>query len=340
MREAESPGETAEVPQLVTAARFSEADRSRAHYESFFLKACHPGGGLGLWIRYTVHKRRDAEAKGFVWFTLFDAEKGVVASKAAHAGPTTPPGTYIRVGDSVFGAGAVSGAAVSEQLDASWELQFRGSEPPVCHLPRVAYNAPLPRTKLLSPHPHVLFSGRVHAGDRTVELEGWPGTVGHNWGSEHAQRAIWIHGASFEGHEEAWLDLALARVKVGPVTTPWVAHGELSLDGRRHRLGGIKRVRGTEVDEAVETCRFALDGDGIRLTGRAGAARRDFVGWIYAQPNGRERQTINCSIADLRLEVARPGAEPLTLEAAGGAAYELQMEERYAQIPVQPFSDG
>jgi hypothetical protein len=58
--------------------------RSAGHYESFYVKACHPSGGLGVWIRYTVHKRPGAEAKGFVWFTLFDAEAGVIASKAEY----------------------------------------------------------------------------------------------------------------------------------------------------------------------------------------------------------------------------------------------------------------
>jgi len=65
-----------------------------------------------------------------------------------------------------------------------------------------------------------------------------------------------------------------------------------------------------------------------------------FVGWIYAQPDGAERQTVNCSIADLRLTVARPHKPPLQLSSVGTAAYELQMRERYTAIPVQPFPDG
>ena len=94
------------------------------------------------------------------------------------------------------------------------------------------------------------------------------------------------------------------------------------------------------MDEHVESCRFSLQGDGLRVAGNVGAARQNFVGWLYAQPRGGERQTINCSIADLRLDVSSPGAGPAALELTGGAAYELQMEERYPAIPVQPFADG
>ena len=59
-----------------------------------------------------------------------------------------------------------------------------------------------------------------------------------------------------------------------------------------------------------------------------------------ADPKVGERQTINCSIADLRLDVSRPGAGAVALELTGAAAYELQMQERYPAIPVQPFADG
>jgi hypothetical protein len=202
------------------------------------------------------------------------------------------------------------------------------------------YGAPLPRTKLVSPHPHVTFAGWVDIGSRRIELSGWPGMVGHNWGSEHARRTIWIHGAGFAGRPDDWLDLAIARVGLGPLTTPWIANGALCLDGRRHRLGGLGRIASTRIEENVESCRFRLKGEAIELDGTVGAPGRSFVGWEYAQPAGAKRQTINCSIADLHLKVARPGAAPVTLELAAAAAYELQMEERYAAIPTQPFPDG
>jgi hypothetical protein len=202
------------------------------------------------------------------------------------------------------------------------------------------YRAALPRTKVLSPHPHVVFWGWVEAGGQRIDIEGWPGTVGHNWGAEHAKRAIWLHGSNFDGHRDGWLDVAIARVGVGPLTTPWVATGELCLDGRRHRLGGLGRVRSTRIEEAVERCRFRIPGRDVTVEGNVETPRDHFVGWIYAQPSGAERQTINCSIADLRLEVNRAGLAPVTLAVQGGAAYELQMDERYPPIPVQPFPDG
>ena len=59
-------------------------------------------------------------------------------------------------------------------------------------------------------------------GREPLRVDGWPGMVGHNWGSEHAERWIWLHGVAFDG-DDAWLDLALGRVRVAGRLTPWLA---------------------------------------------------------------------------------------------------------------------
>lgn len=63
-------------------ARFPIAGPGDGLYESFYLKACHPDDPLALWVRYTVHKAPHADARGSLWFTLFDAgADGPVAVK-------------------------------------------------------------------------------------------------------------------------------------------------------------------------------------------------------------------------------------------------------------------
>src|ERR1700742_1279224 len=89
-----------------TAARFLALADGAGHYESFYLKACHPAGGLGVWIRYTVHKRPGAEPTGSLWFTLFDAEAGrPYAVKQTLPGPAAGGGDWLRIGDSAIGPG-------------------------------------------------------------------------------------------------------------------------------------------------------------------------------------------------------------------------------------------
>ena len=54
--------------------RFPKVAAKAGHYESFYIKACRPGGGQGIWIRHTVHKRPGAEPKASIWFVLFDRD--------------------------------------------------------------------------------------------------------------------------------------------------------------------------------------------------------------------------------------------------------------------------
>src|ERR687885_1633853 len=108
-----------------TAARFPHVASGRGHYESFYIKACHPSERLGAWIRYTVHKRPGAAPTGSLWFTLFDRSAGGPrASKLTLPDPRAGDGDWIRVGDASLGPGAAAGAAPSDRCEPAWELRF------------------------------------------------------------------------------------------------------------------------------------------------------------------------------------------------------------------------
>ena len=82
------------------AARFPAVAVADGHYESFYLKACHPVDPVAVWIRYTVHKAPESQPTGSVWFTLFDAAAdGPRAVKATLAGPETGEGRHVEIGD-------------------------------------------------------------------------------------------------------------------------------------------------------------------------------------------------------------------------------------------------
>jgi hypothetical protein len=322
-------------------ARFAAVAPAAGHYESFYLKAADAASRRALWLRYTVHKRPGAVAVGSLWATLFD-EGGPYAAKVTLAPDQLGAGgaDYLRIGASRIGPDGAFGTI--PQLGAAWQLSFDGDEPPFPYLPHPRmYTARLPRTKALSLRPAIRISGEATVRGRTVTLDGWPGMIGHNWGAEHAERWIWTHGTAFAEQPEAWLDATIGRLKVGRWTTPWVANGCLSLDGVRHRLGGLGRTRATHVEEAPERASFTLPGDGIVVRGEVGAPRADVVGWVYSDPAGAggQHHTAHCAIADMTLTVTRPDRPPLTLTVAGGATYELGMRERDHGIPIQPFTD-
>jgi hypothetical protein len=325
-------------------ARFPRVAAKAGHYESFYIKACRPGGGQGIWIRHTVHKRPGAEPKASIWFVLFDREgEGPRATKltVGAEGLSAPVGSWIRVGKAEIGPGHASGSIDTEALAASWELSFSGDAAPCRYLPADwLYEAPLPRTKFVAPFPDARFSGRLVLDGEEVELDGWPGMIGHNWGSEHAERWVWLEGTGFEGEERTYFDAGAARVKAGPWTTPWLPAGMLVLDGVEHRLGGLGQIGSASIEAAPTSCEFILPGKDIVVHGSVSASRKDFVGWVYADPKGPEHHTVNCSVSDLELTVERPAEPARRLTLSAGAAYELGMRESDHGIPIQPYPDG
>jgi len=108
----------------------------------------------------------------------------------------------------------------------------------------------------------------------------------------------------------------------------------------RQVLGGPGRWRATRVAEGAEGCEFVLPGRGLSVRGTVRAARKDLVGWVYADPAGGCHDVVNCSIATMSFVVLRRGRAPLSLSCAGGAAYELGMREHDHGVPLQPYPDG
>jgi hypothetical protein len=311
-----------------TIARFPAVRRSAGHYESFYLKAARPAGGQAAWIRYTVWKAPGAEPVGSLWCTLFDTSLArPLAWKASYPDPTSVPGEYVRVGDGRLTAESARGP--------SWRLSITGDAPPFPYLQRPwMYRAPVPRTKAESLHPTVRLSGHVEVAGHRLLLDGWPGMVGHNWGSEHAERWVWLHGTGFAEAPEAVLDVTLGRIRIAGRTSPWIANGFVELAGHRHRLGGPQRVRTTRVVEAPDRCDFVLPGSAVTVSGRITTEPGRTVGWAYADPGGGHHDTLHSSLADLELRV---GDRRLTLAAA--ASYEIGMRAYDHGIPIEPYPD-
>lgn len=322
-------------------AVFPDAPAKAGMYESFYLRAVAPEEPVGVWVRCTVHKRPGERAKGSVWCTAFDARGGRPwMQKLTSDELSAPDDAWIAIDSSRMGDGYAAG----ECGGARWSLRIEALEPELRHLPSGwMYRAPLPRTKLTSPTPSARLQGMFELPDgRALALEGWRGMVGHNWGAEHAERWIWLHGVGFEEDESAWLDVALGRIVVAGRMTPWVANGAVGLDGERYRIGGLG-ARGLRVQESTEGCRLSLPGPkGLRIEANVSVPAESGAGWRYADPDGGEHEVANCSVARVELDVAGPrgrGARGLTSQ--HGGAYELGMRAGEAHdVPIAPFPDG
>jgi hypothetical protein len=312
---------------------------SGGRYESHYLRAVDPARPRGAWIRHTSHQRPGEAPTGASWCTVWDADAGPpYAVKQSLPEPAFP--AAVRSSGRTGGAPPFSGRAEAAGRSAAWELEPAGSGPGLRHLPRAwMYRAPLPRTKSESPLPDAVFTGWIEADGRRTEVAGWRGMVGHNWGSEHAERWVWLHALGFAEAPGAWIDLVLGRVRIGGRTTPWVGNGAVALDGSRLRLGGLGRVRSTRVDARPGSLNAVVGGAAATVRVSVAAPLDQTVAFVYSDPGGGEHHALNCSIAEVRLRVERPGRPPVELATAFGGAYELGVRETDHGVPLQPFPD-
>lgn len=282
-------------------------------YESYYLVAHDLHAPRALWIRYTIHQEPGVAPIGFRWLSWFDGDARPVAGRDRDL-PTAGDDAWLRIGEGAIRAREAFGSAG----DANWDLRFEPLEALLAYLPSARmYQGALPKTKPLSLSPRVRFSGTVRIGATSHTLDGWEGMVGHNWGSEHASRWVWLHGL-FEGGD--WIDIVAARVALGPVTTPWIANGALSIDGTRHRLGGMARARSTKIEATPTRARLQLPGDRTVVSAEVRAAAP--VHWDYADPHGGAHEVTHSSIASLDLEI-RTGQVIKRLSTPFVASYEL-----------------
>jgi hypothetical protein len=301
----------------------------RGRYESRFLRAVDPDRARAVWIRQTTHARPGEPATAAAWCTVW--EDG--APWAVKGSGRRPTGR--------LDAGTAEGSAAAQGHRARWELAITATEPRLRHLTRPwMYRAPLPRTKLESPQPGATVSGWVELDGRRLELTGWPGTTGHNWGSEHAASWVWLHGVAFAEEPGAWLDVALGRVRLGPLLTPWVANGAIRFaGGQRALVGGLGRR--AAVDAQPGRLEATLSGPGgLRLAIVATAPLDRTVGFVYTDPAGGGHDVLNCSVAALAVDVERGDSRPRRLTTEHGGAYELGLPAGTAHgVALQPYPD-
>lgn len=314
-------------------------------YESWYARLVSPDQPLAVWIRYTIDKVPGQEATGTVWFTLFDGEaERPVARRQQELPASVPDQGWVEIGESTIGPGGLRGGC----FEASWDLTFTPRAPALFHLPRPKlYDFPVPKTNPISPVPDGDFAGVIEAGDRRISLEGWRGMIGHNWGSEHAERWIWLHGSCFEEEPDAWIDIAMGRLRIAGRLLPWVANGAVHSGGQTRRVGGLF-ARGVEVTETPRRleARVPVNGGGS-LGFEINSPENLTVGWQYgdpADPDAEAHEVANCSAAAMTAELSLPDTAGIVLTTQHGAVYELGMTETDHGIPIStgfpPGSSG
>lgn len=307
--------------------RLPTAPLGAALYESHYLTATCPDGGRAVWVRHTALKRPGEPARLTAWLTLFD-----VAAPAPRALRVTAPEPVADPGGSwwrsslgeigpCFARGEMSDVGGALRLErARWELTWQPLAGELAYLPaRRLYDRALPRSAGAALVPAGTANGRVVLDGVEVAVAGWQAMVGHNWGADHAHRWCWLHAGGLGDDGRGWLDLVLARIRLGPALTPWIAAGAVELEDRRWVPTPLRRVTcarsGERTEVAVPLSRRSALHVSVEAPSRATQT------WDYAAPRGPGRVVDNCCVADVRLRLTSAGSTR-ELTATGVAAVE------------------
>lgn len=306
------------------------------HYESYFQRANHPTRPLAFWIRYTafIPAGRPEAAIGELWAVYFDGERGgppVAAKTEVPLGQCRfDPGRLgVSIGGATLADGQLQGSAGQGTGRIDWDLRYAGGQPPLYLLPPTLYDARLPRAKSLVGMPMARYHGQVTVAGQSIDIDGWPGSQNHNWGSRHTDRYAYGQVCGFDNAPESFLEVATGRIRMGPLWSPWMTPLVLRHEGREYALRSLaqaifrSRARYRCFDWTFE----AASAD-IRIEGHVQAAAGAFVGLRYYNPPGGEKHCLNSKIARCRLALRRPGQPEQVLESEHRAAFEILTDAR------------
>jgi hypothetical protein len=308
-------------------ARRYAAD-GRGHYESWFLRGNHPERPLAFWIRYTIFAPRGApeKAEGELWAIAFDGEREqIVVGKREvpiAACEFSDRGLAVDIENATLRDGHARGAAET----IAWDLSYEVGDPPLLLLPRARYEARFPKAKSVVSAPMARFTGGLEIAGEPWPIDDWVGSQNHNWGSQHTDRYAWGQVAGFDDEPDAFLECITARVRLGPLHTPWVTLANLRVAGEQHTLVGLLHGALAKSDLGYFFWEFDTSDRDTRIVARIEAPRSAFVALRYRNPPGGVKTCLNTKIARAEITL-QTSAGTRTLVTKHRAAFEILTDD-------------
>ena len=222
--------------------------QAEGHYESFFVRANHPARPLAFWLRYTLFSPRGKpeRALGELWAIFFDGESNrhAVAKQEFRLEDCdfATSAFRVRIGEATLEPNRVRGAAEAKGERLTWNLTFEGDSPPALLLPLKLYRGGFPAAKSLASLPMARFGGALIVNNEAIDVTDWRGSQNHNWGPRHTDLYAWGQVVGFDAHPESFLEIATARLRIGPFWSPPITPVVLRHKGREYCITGLWRA--------------------------------------------------------------------------------------------------
>lgn len=313
------------------------------YYESRYIRANHPESPQALWLRETLLLPTAGEPVADVWVMVFDPDgAGNRALKEPYpiesADYNYDAGTdswTARIGATVLDDRSAEGVVTGGHRSARWDLRITpGDEPEVRLLPDRAYAARFPTAKTTVRHPLARFDGLLELDDVRLVLDGWSGSVNHNWGTRHTPSYAYGQVCGFDNAPDTTLEIVTARAALGPVLLPGVTLFVFRHAGQEFAVRSIRGSLQTHGHFRPFTWTFGGRIGDRMIEGEIVAEPSDVIGLTYTDTDGAAKYCYNSAIATCRIQVAGKAFERAELVAHRRAMFEILTNDRHAAVPL------
>jgi hypothetical protein len=264
---------------------------------------------MAFWIRYTIFSPQNhpENAVGELWAICFDGETGhhVALRKEIPFKECVFKTNefFAKVGDSLLEQGGLKGSIASGEDSIYWDLAFSGEAEPLFLLSLKSYKRRLPKAKVLVGMPMAKYNGWISVNGKRIEVADWIGSQNHNWGSKHTDHYAWGQVAGFDNHPLSFLEVATARLKIGPFWTPFMTVLVLRHRGEEIALNDLTQAIRAKASIKYFNWNFKSETGKVGLEGAISASQEAFVGLRYNNPPGGSKYCVNTKIASCELKI-------------------------------------
>ncbi|UXA12268.1 hypothetical protein KXD97_31020 [Mycobacterium sp. SMC-8] len=301
------------------------------YYESRFVRANDPERARALWLRHTLLLPTEGEPAADVWVMVFDpaGHRAVKQQFPLEEAVFTDEWTTRIASASLDQTVACGGLA-----DARWDLRITASgRQPVRVLSDRAYRARFPTAKTMVRDPLARFDGHVDVAGRHVEVDGWRGSVNHNWGTRHTPAYAYGQVCGFDNAPESTLEIVTARAALGPVLLPGVTLFVFRHDGQQFAVRSIAGSMQSHGRYTPFTWTFGARVGEQMIEGEITTVPTDVIGLTYTDTHGGVKYCYNSAIASCRMQVAGKAFERAEL-VSERAMFEILTDDRLDSVPL------
>jgi hypothetical protein len=295
--------------ERANALRYVAGGRE-GHVESHFVKANSPDGQRALWIKHTVLRptSRPEAAVAEVWAIAFERGNQERAPRVTALKRSVPARELVhtelpfslRTPFASLQHGRAQGRLQSATHLLAWDFAYACPHAAFRPFPVGSmYTGPFPRTKTLTPAPNSTATGWFELDGARWNLDGYRAAQGHNWGKGHAHAYAWVHSNAWVGAGDApvFVELLSARVKVGPVLTPFLSVGAVAIEDAIHRFDGPRALLSRRVRITPRSYQVSLRTRSAMLDAKFMAEPHMIAALRYQDPDGSSLFCLNSKLA-------------------------------------------